>query len=295
MHRSAQNKHKKVAPLDVTKNHDRSNSRLAMYSGREKEFEHIYDSDREALERLIGMNTIVKKEPTLVERYPKEWKELHTPQIKLDYEARMRKYQPKQFFTPYGHEWHDVHTPDKGHWRASTPLHDEICRRTAIIPAETPKKWNTDLPRKRQALRALTPKEIKKSLVKVHKQVQIIAADVNYSAGELRKTLSTPKKKKKRIDNSVVVVLEKQKNPELQAGEAYAARPHTTDGSSPRIKRSFFSIPGNKPEDNVAIENKPTHGERTTIARRLFGKTIHKPKPHENRGALADVAALGIQ
>jgi hypothetical protein len=101
-----------ASSVDVTKPYDRANQRLKLFTEREKERRHVYVNDKHALDKLVGMNDGPRtKAPTLVERYPHEWAELHTPQEKLDYEARMRKYKPQEFFTPYGKEWHDVNQP----------------------------------------------------------------------------------------------------------------------------------------------------------------------------------------
>ncbi|KAH8050925.1 hypothetical protein JL721_11274 [Aureococcus anophagefferens] len=119
--------------FDHEQPYERDRKRMAMVTQRDKVSQHIYDDDRQRLERLIGFNSKNEKEPTLVERYPKEWAELHTPQEKLDYEARMRKYKPMEFFTPYGGVAPPAQARPRRLARADA-LYDEITSRSAVIP-----------------------------------------------------------------------------------------------------------------------------------------------------------------
>ncbi|KAH8053421.1 hypothetical protein JL722_9653 [Aureococcus anophagefferens] len=166
--------------FDHEQPYERDRKRMAMVTQRDKVSQHIYDDDRQRLERLIGFNSKNEKEPTLVERYPKEWAELHTPQEKLDYEARMRKYKPMEFFTPYGKEWHRLHKPDRGVWRAPTPLYDEITSRSAVIPDETKLRFDTTLAKKRQSLRQLAAQKSKQFSA----ASKLYIEDAKYKAGE---------------------------------------------------------------------------------------------------------------
>ena len=286
--------------FDHEQPYERDRKRMAMVTQRDKVSQHIYDDDRQRLERLIGFNSKNEKEPTLVERYPKEWAELHTPQEKLDYEARMRKYKPAEFFTPYGKEWHRLHKPDRGVWRAPTPLYDEITSRSAVIPDETKLRFDTTLAKKRQSLRQLAAQKSKQFSA----ASKLYIEDAKYKAGVLRATLSTPKRDDGPRGRGAIRLRSPAKAPQVADGAASpdAKRPHTAPAKhgargdkalalwgqeateqdvrakTPQFKKSFFKLPGSN-KTPVKDEDKPKTGARTTVAKRLFmKKTIVKPR-----------------
>ena len=291
--------------FDHEQPYERDRKRMAMVTQRSKVAHYVFDDDRARLERLVGMNSFPnQKQPTLVERYPKEWAELHTPQEKLDYEKRMRKYRPRDFFTPYQKEWHDVRRPDRGLWRAPTPLHDEISQRSAVIPDETKLKFDTTLAKKRQSLRAMA----RRNLEIYGKKAMVAVEDVKYRAAGLRATLSTPKTPDGDPDapRGRGAIRVKGKMASTPQASPEAKRPHTapaaaggetpsafdqrrgdaleawketaTGQSAPKLKRSFFKLPGNykRPEED---DPKAKVGARSSVAKRLFmKKTIVKPR-----------------
>ena len=224
----------------------------------------VYDDDRDLMDKLIGYNVKANAKPlSRMERYPSEWEELHKSEERLEYEAKQRKYRRREFATPYEKEWNTLKTPLTGYWKAKTPLYEDMCRRTNTIPDPVEPKYNTQLPMKRRAMRALNvPKTVAAA---VRKTITIPRSTANYAVGRIssvgRKTVvekqshSTSKKAKK----------------EDQTPEG----PATT----PRIKRTFFNIPGNSKRSTVTkparlsigSQLKLSPGARSSIARRLFG------------------------
>ncbi|KAH8065289.1 hypothetical protein JL720_12895 [Aureococcus anophagefferens] len=241
--------------FDHEQPYERDRKRMAMVTQRDKVSQHIYDDDRQRLERLIGFNSKNEKEPTLE---------------KLDYEARMRKYKPMEFFTPYGKEWHRLHKPDRGVWRAPTPL-DEITSRSAVIPDET-KLRRHDAAKKRQSLRQLAAQKSKQFSA----ASKLYIEDAKYKAGVLRATLSTPKRDDGPRGRGAIRLRSPAKAP--PGADGAARRRSRTSAKTPQFKKSFFKLPGSN-KTPVKDEDKPKTGARTTVAKRLFmKKTIVKPR-----------------
>lgn len=297
--------------IDITKqtNFDRGSQRMRMFTEREKEKHHIMLAEQHILDKLIGFNDGPrKKPPSFIETYPKEWAELNTPQEKLDYELRMRKYRPRDFATPYGKEWHDLATPHRDFWNAPTPLYDEICRRTATIPPELEKKnYSTVLKPKHSALKRLS-ENARDAL----RRTKIAAADARF-AYRLRRprdpVRSRPNRTRSfyRYDNRIATPMRNTRkrltSPSNQSN-AEEDRPHTAPAKlgSPRTKHSFFNLPGeNGPPPKAREDGAPEPGARTTVARLLFGRaSFGKKKKLYREGltsssseALSMVAALG--
>ncbi|KAH8069088.1 hypothetical protein JL720_11991 [Aureococcus anophagefferens] len=253
--------------FDHEQPYERDRKRMAMVTQRDGVAAHLRRRPP-APERLIGFNSKNEKEPTLVERYPK-WAELHTPQEKLDYEARMRKYKPMEFFTPYGRNEAEVR-----HGAA----------------------------KKRQSLRQLAAQKSKQFSA----ASKLYIEDAKYKAGVLRATLSTPKRDGGRAAAARSASGPEGAPGADGAASPDAKRPHGAgqargprrqgpgalgpggDGAGRQAKRaqfkkSFFKLPGSN-KTPVKDEDKPKTGARTTVAKRLFmKKTIQPRQPREPR------------
>ncbi|KAH8059308.1 hypothetical protein JL720_13868 [Aureococcus anophagefferens] len=265
------------AARDFKKEFDLLNSSFDSPSSVKKLSEEEKWDDTRKMNRLLGYNTPPAKQATSPkEQYMMDWTKLHTSQEMLDYEQRMKKYVRKELQTPYEQDYHDVHKPITGYIAAKTPLHDDINRRNCRVPDETKElSFNTYIPQKRQAMRKILAAKAADAVKALARKGARVST---YAAGGVRATIS---------------------------GGARVPLPPALDGSARpqmetrRFKRTFFALPGNRPEpkrtpelESVGDALKHGKGARTSVAKRLFGRSLARTKPVAPAGS-GDLDALG--
>lgn len=234
--------------------------------------------DAVLLEKLLGLNETGRPKPSLADKYPSEWRELHKSQETIEYEAKIARLRTKVHVTKYGKEWDKIHKPITGHWTAKTPLYDQICRSENTVPEVSPPKYNTSIPRKRAGLRLFTAKEMRRTMSFVKRRTaNAFTLGAKYAAG---------RESSVNRDSAAGRGVPKKRHRMVQEPEFPLVEPkHET--RPVHSKRTFFRLPGNagprrqsKADDTIASQLRHAPGVRTTVARRLFGQRAKAPAPH---------------